>query len=148
MSTPTEQRIGYVLKRAQHALRQTMDGSLRPLGLTTPQYAALAAVEEAPGGSGAELARHCFVTPQTMNEIVRSLLERGLLVRMGKPHGTKVIPLSLSPRGRALLKGAHRAVGDVEQRMLESLNLNARSSLLVALRHCAEALERPSPSDE
>jgi DNA-binding MarR family transcriptional regulator len=148
MSPPTTQRIGYLLKRAQHALRQTMDDSLRPLGLTTPQYAALAAVEETPGSSGAELARRCFVTPQTMNEIVRNLLDRGLLVRRGNPRGAKVIPLSLSPKGRALWKGAHQTVGEVEERMIEPLNPGVRSCLLVALRLCAEALEVPPSSDE
>jgi DNA-binding MarR family transcriptional regulator len=144
MSTPTTQRIGYVLKRAQHALRQMMDASLRPLGLTTPQYAALAVLEEAPSMSGAELARRCFVTPQTMNEIVRGLLDRSLLVRGVGPRGARDIPLSLSPKGRALLKGAHRAADEAEDRMLESLTQSARNGLLAALRRCAEALERPS----
>lgn len=144
MSTPTTQRIGYALKRAQHALRQMMDASLRPLGLTTPQYAALAVLEEAPGMSGAELARRCFVTPQTMNEIVRGLQDRSLLVRGTEPRGARDIPLSLSPKGRALLKGAHQAVDEVEERMLESLTQSARNGLLAALRRCAEAFERSS----
>jgi DNA-binding MarR family transcriptional regulator len=148
MSTPITEGIGYVLKRAQHALRQTMDNSLRSLGLTTPQYATLAAVEEAPGRSGAELARRCFVTPQTMNEIVRGLLGRSLLVRRENPRGARVIPLSLSPKGHAVLKRAHQVVGEVEERMLDSLNRSARTGLLVALRQCAEALERPSSSGE
>jgi DNA-binding MarR family transcriptional regulator len=146
MSTLSTELIGYVLKRAQHALRQTMDNSLRPLGLTTPQYAALAAVEEVPGTSGAELARRCFVTPQTMNEIVRGLLNRNLLVRRENARGARVIPLSLSPRGRVLLKDAHQAVYEVEERMLESLNRGARGDLLAALRKCAEALEKASSS--
>ena len=146
MSTPTTELIGYVLKRAQHALRQTMDNSLRPLGVTTPQYAALAAIEEAPGTSGAELARRCFVTPQTMNEIVRGLLDRNLVVRRENARGAKVIPLSLSPKGRILLKDAHQVVYAVEERMLESLNKGARGDLLAALRKCTEALERACPS--
>lgn len=146
MSIGTTQRIGYALKRAQQSLRQTMDDSLRPLGLTTPQYAALTVVEEAPGGSGAELARRCFVTPQTMNEIVRGLLDRKLLVRGGSPRNSRDIPLSLSPKGRSLLNEAHQIVDGVEERMLASLTRSARNGLLGALGRCAEALERPSPS--
>src|SRR5580658_2314327 len=120
-----------------------MDNSLRPLGLTTPQYAALSAVEEAPGGSGAELARRCFVTPQTMNEIVHGLLDRGLLVRGESPRGPREIPLSLSPKGQALLKRAHQAVEKVEEQMLQPLNPTARNGLQSALRRCADALEGP-----
>ena len=43
-----------------------MDDGLRILALTTPQYAALAAIAELPGISGAALAKRCFVTPQTI----------------------------------------------------------------------------------
>ena len=148
MSMPSTQRIGYVLKRAQHALRQMMDASLRPLGLTTPQYAALAVLEEAPGLSGAEMARRCFVTPQTMNEIVRGLLDRSLLVRGAGPHGARDIPLSLSPKGRALLKGAHQVVNEVEECMLEPLTQSARAGLLAGLLRMVEALERPSSAEK
>ncbi len=56
-----EQSVGYQLKRAQHALRIQMDNALREVGLTTPQYAALSAIEATPGLSGNKLARQCFV---------------------------------------------------------------------------------------
>jgi hypothetical protein len=39
MPASVAKRFGYVLKRAQHALRISLDNALRPLGLTTPQYA-------------------------------------------------------------------------------------------------------------
>jgi hypothetical protein len=38
------ERLGYVLKRAQHALRTSMDDQLKHLGLTTAQYNLLSAV--------------------------------------------------------------------------------------------------------
>ena len=40
-----------------------MDHELSALGLTTPQYAALAALQDTARASSAELARRCFVTP-------------------------------------------------------------------------------------
>ena len=39
MPDSVARRVGYALKRAQHALRTRMDEALRPLGLTAPQYA-------------------------------------------------------------------------------------------------------------
>src|SRR3954466_11229941 len=77
-------RIGYQLKRAQQALRTAMDEGLRAHGLTTPQYAALTHLEAAEPLSGAELARRCFVTAQTMNAILVGL-ERARLVERA-PH--------------------------------------------------------------
>ena len=69
-SSSVEGRVGYELKKAQYGLRSRMDEELRGVGLTTPQYAALSALGEEPGASGAGLARRCFVTPQTMNGIL------------------------------------------------------------------------------
>jgi DNA-binding MarR family transcriptional regulator len=77
-----------VLKRAQYTLRQVMDDRLADAALTTPQYAALTALEREEGLSNAELARRCFVTPQTMHSIVTRLEEEGLLRRTPHPnHG-------------------------------------------------------------
>ena len=77
-----------------------------------------------------------------MNEIVRGLLNRNLLVRTENARGARMNPLSFSPRGRILLKDAHQAVYEAEERMLEPLNRGARRDLLAALTKCAEALER------
>src|SRR5277367_4602784 len=68
----TLKRLGYALKRAQHALRVRMDEVLRPLGLTTAQYAVICVIEQEAGISNAGLARAAFVTPQTMTGILRS----------------------------------------------------------------------------
>ena len=43
--------LGYVLKRAQYPLRQAMDDRLADAALTTPQYAALTALERGEGGT-------------------------------------------------------------------------------------------------
>ena len=80
--------IGYELKRVQHALRLAMDGEVRELGLTTPQYAALSILERDEELSGAELARRCFVTPQTMNGVLTTLESAGRIERRAHPtHG-------------------------------------------------------------
>ena len=38
------ERVGHRLKQAQNALRTRMDAALRPLGITSPQYAVLAGI--------------------------------------------------------------------------------------------------------
>ncbi|MEI7642984.1 MAG: MarR family winged helix-turn-helix transcriptional regulator [Chloroflexales bacterium] len=143
-----EDRVGYLLKRAQHALRLATDAALRPLALTTPQYAALSAVETEPGASSAALARRAFVTPQTMNEVVRSLVGSGLLTRQAHPAHGRVIQLYLTPHGTALLTQAHTYVAVVEAQLLAGLAAPAQAQLAAWLRTCSEALERlPSAED-
>ena len=76
---------------------------MRELGLTTPQYAALSALEESPGLSGVALARHSFVTPPTMNGIVTNLENAGLVVRRRHPEHGRVLQAYLTEEGAGLV---------------------------------------------
>ena len=135
-----EDRVGYQMKRAQHALRLRMDEALRGLELTTPQYAALSALEGSPGLSGAALARLGFVTPQTMNGIVTKLEAAGLVERRPHPEHGRVLRTFLTERGEGVVSGAHGVIRGVEERMVAGLGEDERRRLLEALRSCAESL--------
>src|SRR5712672_339412 len=102
--------VGYHLKRAQQALRMAMDEGLRAQGLTTPQYAALTHLEADEPLSGAELARRCFVTAQTMNAILGGLERAGVVERTAHTKPGRVIEVPLTQRGRAKVGDAHPIV--------------------------------------
>lgn len=140
-----ENRVGYVLKRVQQALRAQMDEALAGVGLTLPQYAALSALEAESGLSNSELARRGFVTAQTMNDIVANLEKAGLVARRAHPTHGRVQQLSLTAAGREAVGRAHPAVATVERRMLAHLAEEERASLLRALQACARALEGDAP---
>jgi DNA-binding MarR family transcriptional regulator len=135
-------RIGYQMKRVQHALRLEMDGALREVGLTTPQYAALSVLEDEAGLSGAALARRCFVTPQTMNQILVNLEGSGMVERRPHPEHGRVLSAYLTEKGAELVALAHAVVETIEERMLADLDSEERSRLLEALENCAESLGR------
>lgn len=135
------ERVGYRLKRAQQALRAAMESSLRERGITTAQYAALSALEDGEPLSGAELARRCFVTPQTMNGILGGLEGAELVVRRAHPEHGRVIETHLTAAGRARLREAHRAVLAIESRMLTGLSAGERRQLAEALHRCADNLD-------
>lgn len=137
-----ERPVGYELKRAQQALRRAMDDSLRELDLTTPQYAALRALEEAPGASSAELARRSFVTAQTMNAIVAHLERAGLIERHAHPQHGRILSATLTGEGQALAARAHRRVRTIEARMVAPLAPAERHQLGDLLRRSTAALER------
>jgi DNA-binding MarR family transcriptional regulator len=135
-----ESRVGYQMKRAQHALRVEMDKALRKVGITTAQYAALSTLGAAPGLSGAELARRSFVTPQTMNAILANLEAAGLVMRHPHPEHGRVLQAYLTEMGEESVVRAHGIVEAVERRMLEGLSQDDRRWLLEALRNCADTL--------
>lgn len=133
-------RFGYALKRAQHALRTSMDDALRPLELTTPQYSVLCAIEAESGMSSARLARSAFVTPQTMHGLLTNLEKAALLARDADPAHGRILRTRLTDRGRRVLADAHRAVTVIEDRMVTSLGAATSSRMTAALTQCAEDL--------
>ena len=143
MPVEVAKRLGYALKRAQHALRVSMDEVLRPLALTTPQYAVLCAVEAEAGLSNARLARAAFVTAQTMQGVLANLERDGLLERQADPTHGRVLRSELTDHGRSVLADAHRAIRIVEDRMIASLGEKAATRLAVSLTKCADDLSRP-----
>lgn len=139
-SFPPDQRLGYVLKRAQHALRLRMDEALAPLGLTTPQYSVLSTVGSSPGISNAALARAAFVTAQTMQGIVANLERLGLLQRKDDPDHGRIRRGELTKRGRERLASAHALVAAVESRMTSGLSDKEAILLAKLLGRCADGL--------
>ena len=135
--------VGYHLKRAQQALRTAMDEGLRAQGLTTPQYAALTHLEADEPLSGAELARRCFVTAQTMNAILVGLERARLVERAAHARHGRVIEARLTKRGRAKVQGAHTTVFGIEERMLSEITAAGRRTLNETLRRLVENLSTP-----
>ena len=140
MPDPMGRRLGYVLKRAQHALRVAMDEALRPIGITTPQYAVLSAIELEPGISNAALARASFVTAQTMQGVVANLERAGLLERTEDPRHGRILKGKLTRSGKKTLAQAHKLVADVETRMMAALTPTEAEHLVKRLIEFAEAL--------
>lgn len=137
-----ESRVGYELKRVQHDLRFSMEGALKELGVTVPQYAALSVLAEEPGLSNAALARRSFVTPQTMNQIVVRLEAAGLLERREHPEHGRVLQSYVTERGEKLRRECARRVDAIEERMLSGFSECERSNLLELLRRCSMALQQ------
>lgn len=136
------EKIGYLIKRAQQALRLEMDNELQHLNLTTAQYAALSALEQNPKASNAALARDCFVTPQTMIEIIKNLETAGFVSRQSHPEHGRIIQTMLTPDGRTKLATAHQVIDDIEETMLTGLSPSNRQTLTIHLQQCLTNLEQ------
>jgi DNA-binding MarR family transcriptional regulator len=131
---------GYLLKRAQAALHAGMAGALREHGATLAQYAVLTALDEEPGLSNADLARRAFVTPQTMNQVLRELEQKEWVSRHPHPGHARILQADLTRTGRTALRACHRAADVVEEQMLAPLTPSDRQHFTATLRACIEAL--------
>lgn len=140
-------RLGYAVKRLQQAVRVSAEGQLRPLGLTMPQYAVLAALADRPGLSNSELARRCFVTRQTMNEVLGGLQRAGLVNRAAHPRDGRVQRTELTARAYGLAGRADDVLARVEKQMTRGLTSSQRRQLLELLRTCISNLEAEHAGD-
>ncbi len=140
-----ERQLGYELRLAEHAWHKNLEGPMRELGLTVPQYSTLRALEHAPGASSAELARAALVTPQTMSAIVRKLEHAGLIERAVRTHNLRVLNARITPAGKALMVRARRLVGRLEATAVADLAEPEHRQLLDLLVRCTAALERAAP---
>ncbi|MFE3171086.1 MarR family winged helix-turn-helix transcriptional regulator [Amycolatopsis sp. NPDC059090] len=136
----TTRRPGYLVKRVQQAFRQASDERLRPIGLSMSQYAVLAALAAKPGASSAELARRCFVTRQSLRDVLAGLKTAGLVAVAEEASTGRARPVRLTTTGEARLKEAERVVAEVEERMLAGMPESERRRLAELLSVCAENL--------
>ncbi|ABK73191.1 MarR family winged helix-turn-helix transcriptional regulator [Mycolicibacterium smegmatis] len=142
MSTvDVESGPGYLVKRVQQALRRRCDTELRTIGLSMAQYAVLRALADHPTASASELARLCFVTRQSLQDVLRGLRNGGLVENADGPQVGRARALHLTAAGTKLLDEAHAIVIDVENQMVGGLSASAQKQLAQSLLRCAENLE-------
>jgi DNA-binding MarR family transcriptional regulator len=136
----TVDRPAYLLKRAQDTLHAALVRALGAHGATLPQYAVLTALDEEPGLSNADLARRAFVTPQTMNQVLRELEDKHWVTRHSHPGHGRILQASLTRNGHSALRVCDAAASAVEEQMLGPLSLPDRQQLASSLRACIDAL--------
>jgi len=135
-----KERTGYLLGTVRAALRARLDATLADKKLTAPQYTALTTLEEDPGLSNADMARLCFVTPQTMVRIIENLEKAGLVGRTPHPTHGRVRQIELTARGRRVVAECHERVLAIEDRLVSRLNRAERRDLHDILLKSAAAL--------
>jgi DNA-binding MarR family transcriptional regulator len=142
-SSEVERSVGYLVKRVQQGLRRRLDAALKPTGLSMAQYAVLRALAEHPDASAAELARLCFVTRQSLQDVLAGLRTAGLVETVDAPPRGRSRSLSLTRLGSRQLAAAHDAVSRVQAAMLQGISVSEQRSAAQVLIRCAENMERP-----
>jgi DNA-binding MarR family transcriptional regulator len=138
---PIEQRLGNLVKRAEQVVIAGKTAVLRDLDLTVPQYSALLVLGEHPGISGANLARRCMVTPQTMATMLANLETRALVERRRSEDHGQVLVSRLTRAGQTLLRKADERAVELEQRMADAFSDTERGHLREYMERLISAIE-------
>jgi DNA-binding MarR family transcriptional regulator len=116
--------ISFYLKILQNEFRQQLDLALKRYKITSAQYAVLSVIEEGDPLTSAELARRCFVSPQTMNRIMKSLVRENFVVRSSNPNHELKLDYNFTKKADKVLCDAHAIVNALELKMVKDLAKN------------------------
>jgi len=144
--TAVDDRLGHLVKSLEQELSGAKDAVLRPMGLTVPQYSALLVIADTPGISGAELARRCLVTPQTMTTVLGNLTVKGLIERRTVPGQGRAMETTVTPAGKRLLGRADKKVVEVEELLNAQLTKADQQTLHKLLEKCRVPFSAVAPA--
>jgi DNA-binding MarR family transcriptional regulator len=126
MSTDLE-RLGRMLKQAQHRQHRTLDTALADIGTTLVQWDALRAIAATPGASAHELALATFQTDQAFGTLANRLEARGLIFRTAGDG--RRIDHHLTPAGKRMFDAANAIAQKVRTELYAPLSEVDRKAL-------------------
>ena len=137
------QDVGLLFRSVNFNFREQVDRALREGGvdLRFGETSALAVLSRQPGINGAELARHCMVSPQAINTMLRGLVRERYLERRDHPVSLRADAWHLTASGRRVLERSRGIYGGVMSRMLSALSASEQREFERCLRLCASTLE-------
>jgi DNA-binding MarR family transcriptional regulator len=121
------QQLGLAVKRLQWQHHRELNRRLAPVGLSLVQWDTLRHLHAEPGSSLHRLAELTFQSDQSMGELARRMVDRGLLERVEGP-GRKVRH-QLTAAGDQLRRAGADAVDGVFTATLGQLGADERETL-------------------
>lgn len=131
----------YLIKRCQQFYGDLYAQETGKSELTKQQFTVLSALETNEGASQTALVDITGIDRSTLAEMVRRMLERGLLSRERTENDARANAISLTTAGRKALRSARQAAERAEKALLEPLAASERTRFLKALTTIAAAAE-------
>jgi DNA-binding MarR family transcriptional regulator len=133
---------GYQLWLATNAWQRIIRKALEPLHLTHVQFVLLASIdllrdEDEGVTTQAKVSRFAATDENMTSQVIRSLANRGLLVRACHPTDARARCLSLTEEGRKLLADAKAAILPARERFFAPLGDRA-ADLALLLREVVD----------
>ncbi|MFD3333313.1 MarR family winged helix-turn-helix transcriptional regulator [Streptomyces sp. NPDC058700] len=140
MEAPIENDLCTRIRRSEQALMAHHEAVLRTYGLTMTQYAVLLVLAREGGMSGAQLARSCGVTQQSMSSVLANMEGKGLIGRETSPVHAKVQIATLTDAGQELLDRAYREVVILESALTDAFAPSEYAALCALLERATTVL--------
>ncbi len=136
-------RLIWMLRQAFQAVEAEKGARLQPIGVRAAHYSLMINLAEAPGLSGAALARRLSVAPQNVASLVGRLEREGLIERRSHHRHGHVQELYLTSDGEQLISVADAAVGAFEDDLGQLLGDEDAATLKRILMRLVNGLGAP-----
>ncbi len=137
--TDLREMPGHLIRRVQQVSTALFSAECAAYDLTSVQYAALVMIARHPDLDATRLSPLIAFDRSTIGGVLDRLEAKAWIVRHPSPSDRRVRLLRITTTGRRLLKRVEPAVLRVQQRMLEPLSVEERSTLVELLGHLADA---------
>jgi DNA-binding MarR family transcriptional regulator len=116
-------RTIYLIKRLETEVTSQMVKILGTYDITPSQFIILSFVgDNKTDLSSAQLSRRFLMTPQSMNEVVTTLQRKALLEKNIDPNHKRILRISLTEKGQAMLKKCNAAMDEFEANLMEDFS--------------------------
>jgi DNA-binding MarR family transcriptional regulator len=134
-----EDAPSYLMRRCQQLFGDLYARETNGRDLTRQQFMVLAALENNDGVSQTALVEMTNIDRSTLAEMVRRMLDRGLLSRERTEEDARANAVAITPLGRKALKFARAASDRAERALLEALPAAERGRFVKSLATIASA---------
>jgi DNA-binding MarR family transcriptional regulator len=87
------------------------------------------------------------MTPQSMSEVIHALERKGLIKRNPHPNHRRMLPATLTAKGRRVLAACEEAASEFESTMLEGFSDSDREKFLEMIKAAVRNLGGGFPHD-
>lgn len=132
----------HLLHRAGQIADELFTVHIGASDLTPRQYEVLRAISLTTEPSQTQLVELTGIDRSTLADIVRRLVDRGLVVRKRTRHDARMYALRLSDKGATTMREAAPAVDQTDERLLSALPQRNREDFIKGLEQMVEELSK------
>ena len=145
--TPRQQqrrKTAKLMRQLVAAFKARLDEQLKDHHVTSAQLRLLHELREHPGATGAQLARACAVTPQSVQTMLTRAAQNGWTRRGRDEENSRLVTLRLTPAGSRLLQYAETVVASMEDEIWSGVSAAELRALGATLTRALTNLQSAS----
>lgn len=137
---------GHLLRRAQQYAHDLYAQEVGSSGPTPRQFEVLHTVSQNEGLSQTDLVRSTGIDRSTLADMIARMIKKGLLSRKRTKEDARANAVSITAKGKTMLKNAQSGVNKAESSTLKVLPKTQQAAFMKALTAYADALDKMEDS--